>query len=517
MEFRSWRRAMLAAGCVLATLAASRPTLAQAAVLQVTLDVRPEGVKLLRATLGEGDLPSAPGELAILDARGEVLANAPMPMLTTQRAVITPEGHDAAPHKSTLVRARLPWPEGAAAIQAGGDLLRPAFERSHQLPPPAEVVKLRDSGPPHRRLDLVVLADGYTIEQRPKFIRDTERIIAHLDTLEPFDRYSSLVNVWAAFTPSIESGTDDGEPTDGVGALDTAFECFSTCEDISRLICCDEAEILTQIDAIAPFADGVLVLANTDRYGGSGGFNYAVSYTGSLATDVASHELAHSLVLLWDEYSYGTPQDPQKRFISPNCAKKGEIPPWEVWIGPDHPEIGVFDGCSFTDWVRPTANTCMMGSLALPYCPVCREHIVVSMYESVGGNLIEHADPLPGEPVVLPTGGSVTFDVHAIETEAPLTWTWTLDGEVISTTAGPLELPHQGDCESTLTLRIADETDWVRNDPEAWLAQEVSWPLAPAPCTVKQGCGCDGAAGNASSLAAMATLAALARRRRGSW
>ena len=74
---------------------------------------------------------------------------------------------------------------------------------------------------------------------------------------------------------------------------------------------------MTTATAAVPDTNGILVVVNDPTYGGSGGFNYAVSYNGAHdGHEVATHELGHALVGLWDEYSYGYDQEGS----GPNCA-----------------------------------------------------------------------------------------------------------------------------------------------------------------------------------------------------
>jgi hypothetical protein len=51
--------------------------------------------------------------------------------------------------------------------------------------------------PAGEKVDLLLIAEGYTAEEMPKFRRDVERLTAKLFELEPFKSRRSDFNVWA--------------------------------------------------------------------------------------------------------------------------------------------------------------------------------------------------------------------------------------------------------------------------------------------------------------------------------
>ena len=102
-------------------------------------------------------------------------------------------------------------------------------------------------------------------------------------------------------------------------------------QGIDRLIRCNDGDVVTEVNALIPEADGIMVLVNDPVYGGSGGFTYATSYTeGETGEMVASHELGHSLIGLWDEYDYGYDAGYNG---GPNCSAEGDGSSWAHWLG----------------------------------------------------------------------------------------------------------------------------------------------------------------------------------------
>jgi hypothetical protein len=94
--------------------------------------------------------------------------------------------------------------------------------------------------------------------------------------------------------------------------------CYSGCAGIDRLICCN-SDMVVSAAASSPYLyDEIIVVHNTDVYGG-GGYResgtaykinsystFAVVYAGNWHKEVALHEFGHSFGNLCDEYSYTT-------------------------------------------------------------------------------------------------------------------------------------------------------------------------------------------------------------------
>ncbi|KAG6902535.1 hypothetical protein C0995_015353 [Termitomyces sp. Mi166 len=79
--------------------------------------------------------------------------------------------------------------------------------------PPLELYPLIVSGPINNRVDLVFFSDGYLFEERDKFIQDASRLAEDISTNQTFATVKPLLNFWAAFSPSRQSGIGvGGEP-----------------------------------------------------------------------------------------------------------------------------------------------------------------------------------------------------------------------------------------------------------------------------------------------------------------
>lgn len=413
--------------------------------------------------------PNGAHRLRALDADGKVLAEVAVPD-PRHRSLVLPEGGGLEGRRDRgEARVRVPWPEGARRLQLDDDPPQP--------PPPLPVVSapagatvtpLLASGDSDARLDLVVLGDGYRADELDAFAADTDRIVDYLLGIEPYGDYAGLFNVWRIDRASAESGaTHLGQ---GGVSRDTAYGCYYGCGGLDRLVCCDDPAVLTDVGALVPGADGILVLINDPAYGGSGGFTYATSYVDApYGPQVAAHELGHTLVGLWDEYGYGIAGAGE----GPNCSRDPDGT-WDAWLGTDG--VGAYPECSYNGLHRPTLEGCMMRTLQDDYCPVCRQEVVLAMYGAIG-RLTERIAPLPG-PVDHPPP---PFEVTLAVPEAPLQVEWRLDGEVVHT--GTTYAPDCFAADGVLSAVVADPTPWVRDDPEGRLEEEAGrWEVTGGAC-----------------------------------
>ena len=430
---------------------------ALAASLSVVIEIQPEGATLVDAVLLQSDAPSTEGPVQVRDAEGNVLATAGWDH-ALHRSVVYPDGGgDAVTLTSGAVRIRVPWPDGATQVTLGDVALPP------RTAPPAEALQL--SGDSTDRLDMVFLGDGYTVEQQDDYAADVDTIVNYLLSIDPYGAYTGLFNIWRIDTVSNESGASHYEQGQNL-ERDTAYGCFYGCGGIDRLLCCDDSKVMGAVNQEVPQADGVLVLVNDPTYGGAGGFNYATSYNGDVGTLVAAHEIGHSLVGLWDEYSYGYATSVGD---GPNCAADPDDPPWPQWL--DEPGVGAFSTCSYTNYHRPTDADCMMNTLQDDYCPVCREQAVLAIYAAVPDLILNVTQE--GDTLSLP----VDLEVEAIGPDSgELDVVWSVDGVEVASGAAATVPCVAGE---TLTVTVRDPTPWVRLDEDDLLQAQRSWPLNP--------------------------------------
>jgi len=350
-----------------------------------------------------------------------------------------------------------------------------------------ELIAIRESGEPATRQDWVFLGDGYQETERGQFLADIENNLSYLENIAPYSRYLSLVNVWALFIPSPESGVDHLE-ADPPTYADTPLGCHYGAYGIARLIDCD-ADAVLEASSFAPGEDVRIVLVNDPTYGGSGGSEFAVAYNGEDMVQAVVHEMAHSDGRLADEYSYEVSSDPPTWGTDfPNCSPSATDPPWVPWIHAESEGVGTFAACSYTDYFRPTDNACLMRELQDAFCVVCRESLVRTIYGHLDRLILEE----DADPIVLEDGDATTLEVITIEVFGePLhfTWLWIQDEDqdvetteiLLAEGAGLDELTLSSDDLSpgtqTIVVRVEDRIDWMLTDHPESMTDERRFTL----------------------------------------
>ncbi|KIJ62676.1 hypothetical protein HYDPIDRAFT_30269 [Hydnomerulius pinastri MD-312] len=198
-------------------------------------------------------------------------------------------------------------------IPAPGDGSQYAFSNDEQLlshpvsnsnsgveVPPLEVIPLINSGPAENRVDLAFFSDGYTPNERQKFLDDATRLAQDMSANQTFFTVKPLLNFWAVYTPSRESGV-------GVGgkAKDTPFGLYRDGTELRGLYANNSDVALAACASLGDKCNYAILLANDPFYGGLGG-EYTTT-TASLANGalVLRHEVGHSVIDVGEEYDGG--------------------------------------------------------------------------------------------------------------------------------------------------------------------------------------------------------------------
>lgn len=163
-----------------------------------------------------------------------------------------------------------------------------------------EVIPLSENGPPGKKVDLLVMGDGYTGSEKEKFLGDGKRLMGVLFDTSPFKERKGDFNVRLLFSESWDSGAD--EPRKGV-FRHTPFGISFNALDLPRYALTPENKAIRNVSAQAPY-DAQILIFNTPRYGGGGIFGlYATSCSDNEWADyIVVHEFGHSFAGLADEY-----------------------------------------------------------------------------------------------------------------------------------------------------------------------------------------------------------------------
>jgi hypothetical protein len=169
----------------------------------------------------------------------------------------------------------------------------------------ATVVPLQITGDAAVRFSMVIMGDGYTAAEMPTYRAQVDKHLNVLWSIEPFRSYRNYINVYSLEVVSPVSGiTCDPEVREKKDTpLRTHFQ--GGCENPNaRGILVDQKLAQAHAQQATPHYDQILVLANTDTYGGIGGRVATTSGGNSLGVLITPHELGHSLGGLQDEYTY---------------------------------------------------------------------------------------------------------------------------------------------------------------------------------------------------------------------
>ncbi|HTR03431.1 MAG TPA: IgA Peptidase M64 [Thermoanaerobaculia bacterium] len=188
------------------------------------------------------------------------------------------------------------------------------------LPPsPGPLIQIQKSGEPPEKVDFLILGDGYTAAERPKFEKDARRLAELLFAVSPFKERRSDFNVWALCPPSEESGIS--RPSTGVhrrSRVGATYDAFGS----ERYVLTFENRSFRDVASFAPY-EFVEILTNTRTYGGGGIFGqYSTVAADSLwAPYVFVHEFGHHFAGLADEYFTSA--------VAYGPAPADRVEPWE--------------------------------------------------------------------------------------------------------------------------------------------------------------------------------------------
>jgi hypothetical protein len=157
-----------------------------------------------------------------------------------------------------------------------------------------------ENGPAAAKVDLLVISEGYTAAQMPKFRKDLERLLTALFALEPFRSRRGDFNVRALEQPSAEPGVN--RPNAGVfrrTPVSAEYNIF----DSERYVLSLDNRSWRDAASAAPY-EFVEILVNDATYGGGGIFNdhATASVDSAFSEYVFVHEFGHHFAALADEY-----------------------------------------------------------------------------------------------------------------------------------------------------------------------------------------------------------------------
>jgi len=320
----------------------------------------------------------------------------------------TPEGQEVVAAFEEVVR--VPWPKKTVEIcfqERNSDLqmytqFRYRFDpdsamaklkRQLKVRVETDPVKIQYMGDPHKKVDVVIVPEGYGPADSSKMMRDMRSFCDYLLGQEPFRSRAKDFNVWGVKGLGEASGiTDPGKGIKVNSLVGSSYNTFGSDRYLMTI------QLFRLHDAIGstPF-DHIIIMANSTTYGGGAIYNfYAMSSLNEMAYMVLPHELGHSIGGLADEYvdedlSYGDIHSLDQEPTEPNITTLAEFGlKWESMLPKGTPvptpddasvprtengPLGVYEGAGYHDKgiYRPTMH-CMMRDYA-PFCPVCAKRL----------------------------------------------------------------------------------------------------------------------------------------------
>ncbi|MBR3412289.1 MAG: peptidase M64 [Bacteroidales bacterium] len=319
----------------------------------------------------------------------------------------TPQGKDSIACFEEVLR--LPWPKKRVEIcfqKRGAD--RQYYTQYHYSFSPDSAldklvreswvrvespVRLQYKGDSHKKMDVVIVPEGYGPADTAKMMRDMAMFCDYLLGQKPFSSRRGDFNVWGVPLTGEASGITD--PTKGIEVNSLVGSSYNTFGADRYLM---TTRLFKLHDAIGSTpCDHIIIMANSTTYGGGAIYNfYAMSSLNEMAYMVLPHELGHSIGGLADEYvdedlSYGDmhqltvePPEPNITTLVDFDKKWMDMLPEGTPIPTpadnklsrkENGPLGVYEGAGYhSKGIYRPAMHCMMRDYA-PFCPVCSKRL----------------------------------------------------------------------------------------------------------------------------------------------
>jgi len=320
----------------------------------------------------------------------------------------TPQGADSVASFEEVVR--VPWPKHTVEIcfmkrgedgkmymhyryRFDPDSALTQLKRQSRLRIQSEPVRLQYKGNPHKKVDVVIVPEGYGPSDSLKMIRDFHSFCDYLLGQEPFRSRRDDFNVWGVPLMGEESGiSDPGKGVEVNSLVGSSYNTFGADRYLMTM------HLFRLHDAIGWIpCDHIIIMANSATYGGGAIYNfYAMSSLNEMAFMILPHELGHSIGGLADEYvdeqlSYGDMHAKDQEPVEPNITTLVDFgSKWQAMIPEGIPvptpedetvprnengPIGVYEGAGYhAKGIYRPAMHCMMRDYA-PFCPVCSRRL----------------------------------------------------------------------------------------------------------------------------------------------
>ncbi|THH30589.1 hypothetical protein EUX98_g3594 [Antrodiella citrinella] len=166
-------------------------------------------------------------------------------------------------------------------------------------------------------------------QEEAKFIADAKRLVDDITNNHTFNTVKPLMNFWAAFTPSRESGV-------GVGGnpKDTPYGLYRDGTELRGVYYSKPEVARAACLSMGDRCDYPILMGNDPFYGGLGGEFTVITPSLANGALVLRHELGHSIIDVGEEYDGGF------AYYGVNALNVLEAPiPWSHWLTSTHSHI----------------------------------------------------------------------------------------------------------------------------------------------------------------------------------
>jgi hypothetical protein len=345
------------------------------------------------------------------------------------------------------------------------------------------------SGPVSKRINLVVVGDGYTSTQTSQQVIDATTVSNYLLNTAPFSYYKNYFNVYAIKCVSTQSGvthpgtaTDVTEPASPVMTVSNYFNTRFDNGNIHRLMYANNSSALYGVVGTwFPAYTQIVVLGNSTVYGGAGG-SFASASMNASSPEILAHEIGHSFASLADEYWYTGGEAPNRTATSNTATVK-----WSQWVGISTVSVYPY-GTTLpaSSWFRPHQN-CKMQYLGQPFCPVCAQTIIERIHTLT--NPIDVYSPSNASTITFTTG-SQWFKTTLIKPNPyTLKRKWELNTTTISNNTDSILLNSASltPGANTLKVTVIDTTSLTKDVNHPTLhSYSVVWNINYSPTGVAE-------------------------------
>ena len=327
--------------------------------------------------------------------------------------VVVAAGRHAGAEGEARQKRRQAWKEGQEFLKLRGIL---------------KLESMIITGDPSKRLDIVILSDGFDRKGLSMYKAKTDAISRSLLNRQPFENFRNYINFHRLFIESPK-----GEPVLGstVNAAD--------------ILTCDRAKV-EEMAQYAPDCDLMFVVANVGQRSRSTAQGNLITLCSKAGfTNTAIHELGHAFGNLADEYVErdiglrAIRQVPIEEPAEVNVTLEPEplLSKWHYWVIPPpyRTKINNYEGALYVkkDVYRPCGR-CMMRSGG-SFCVVCNEKMIRTFFEKI--HPIDEQSPATVNVTICSnqkiefTAKALAYKVSGEAARARVAWRWYLDNEPV--------------------------------------------------------------------------------------